>query len=163
MMTSHLVSLRWLAAAGLCVGLAAAAGAQTGAGTQSAPAAPPQAAAQVKGAPLVANNTAVPQKLEFLNRGGWLSPWQRYQPANIGMPDLRNPASLEQQAAQGTLYLSLHDMLQLALMSNLDIANASNAQLQAKPDYLRTLAGGSARGVAGETITSAIFSGAIGA
>jgi outer membrane protein TolC len=163
MMTSHLVSLRWLAAAGLCVGLAAAAGAQTGAGTQSAPAVPPQAAAQVKGAPLVANNTAVPQKLEFLNRGGWLSPWQRYQPANIGMPDLRNPASLEQQAAQGTLYLSLHDMLQLALMSNLDIANASNAQLQAKPDYLRTLAGGSARGVAGETITSAIFSGAIGA
>lgn len=155
-MTAHSVSMRWLTVTALSLCLAASALAQSG--TTAAP-----APAQAKGAPLVANNTAVPQQLDFLNRGGWFSLWQRYQPANIGQPDLRNPASLEQQAAQGTLYLSLHDMLQLTLTSNLDIANASNAQLQAKPDYLRTLAGGSARGVAGETITSAIFSGAIGA
>src|SRR6185312_2455172 len=157
MMTAHSVSMRWLTVTALSLCLAASALAQSGTTAAAAP-----APAQTKGAPLVANNTAVPQQLDFLNRGGWFSLWQRYQPANIGQPDLRNPASLEQQAAQGTLYLSLHDMLQLTLTSNLDIANASNAQLQAKPDYLRTLAGGSARGVAGETITSAIFSGAIG-
>lgn len=121
-----------------------------------------QAPAASQGAAMTARNTAVPQTLNFMNRGGWFSFWQRYQPANIGVPDLANPAALRQAAQSGTLYLSLHQMLAMALAADLDIANASYSQLEAKPDYLRTLAGGAARGVAGEVISSALFSGAIG-
>ncbi|MGH9485264.1 MAG: TolC family protein [Terriglobales bacterium] len=118
--------------------------------------------AAAQGTELTATNTAVPQKLDFMNRGGWFSFWQRYQPADIGAPDLRNPATLREQAAKGTLYLSLQQMLAMALTSDLDIADASYVKLEAEPDYLRTLAGGAARGVAGEQISSALFSGAIG-
>ncbi|MGH9487333.1 MAG: TolC family protein [Terriglobales bacterium] len=115
------------------------------------------------GAEIRASNTATPQKLDFMSRGGWFNFWQRYQPADIGEPDLTNPAALREAVAKGTLYLSLRAMLEMALTSDLDIANASYAKLEAEPDYLRTLAGGTARGVAGETISSALFSGAIGA
>ncbi|HEY7839679.1 MAG TPA: TolC family protein [Terriglobales bacterium] len=108
-------------------------------------------------------NTAAPARLDAFQRGGWSNFWQRYQPANIAPPDLSNAAALRRQAATGTLYLSLRQVLQLALTSDLDIADASYARLLAQPDYLRTLAGGTARGVAGETISSALFSGAIGA
>ncbi|MGH9467801.1 MAG: TolC family protein [Terriglobales bacterium] len=120
-------------------------------------------AQQPAAAPLTAVNTSIPQTLDFMNRGGWFQFWQRYEPADIAAPDLRNPASLRTAAASGTLYLSLHQMLAMALASDLDIANASYGKLEAKPDYLRTLAGGTARGVAGEVISSALFSGAIGA
>lgn len=132
---------------------------------QQAPAAvrAQQAPAASAGPELQAVNTAVPQKLDFMSRGGWFSFWQRYQPANIGAPNLTNPTPLRQAMRSGTLYLSLHQMLAMALAADLDIANASYSQLEAKPDYLRTLAGGSARGVAGEQITSALYSGAIGA
>ncbi|MGH9417937.1 MAG: TolC family protein [Terriglobales bacterium] len=123
----------------------------------------PQAAAPQSTKPLEVRNTAVPQKLEFLNRGGWSAPWERYQPANVAPPDLANPAALRQGVQSGTLYLSMRQMLELTLTADLDIADASYAKLQAGPDYLRTLAGGSARGVAGETISSALFNGAIGA
>ncbi|MGH9480124.1 MAG: TolC family protein, partial [Terriglobales bacterium] len=123
----------------------------------------PQAAAPQSTKPLQVQNTAVPQKLEFLNRGGWSAPWERYQPANVAPPDLANPAALRQGVQSGTLYLSMRQMLELTLTADLDIADASYAKLQAGPDYLRTLAGGSARGVAGETISSALFNGAIGA
>lgn len=113
--------------------------------------------------PLEVHNTAVPQKLEFLNRGGWSAPWERYQPANVAPSDMRNPAALRQGVQNGTLYLSMHDMLEMTLAADLDIADAGFNKLLAGPDYLRTLAGGSARGVAGETISNALFSGAIGA
>ncbi len=121
---------------------------------------PPAAAPQT---PIPAVNTAVPATLGFVHRGGWFNFWQRYAPADIGRPDLQNPALLRRSPVGGTLYLSLRQVLQLALTSDLDIANAAYNQLLAKPDYFRTLAGGTARGVAGETISSALFSGAIGA
>lgn len=114
-------------------------------------------------APLVTSNTAVPSGLNLAQRGGWLSFWERYAPAGVPYPDLRNPADLETGAASGTLYLSMQQMLRLALAADLDIADASYQQLAARPDYWRTLAGGTARGVAGEQISSALFSGAIGA
>ncbi|MGH9475984.1 MAG: TolC family protein [Terriglobales bacterium] len=147
-----------LAAAALSVLLAGAVAAQgpAAAGAKQAPAAS-------QGAELSASNSAVPQKLDFMSRGGWASFWQRYQPADIGVPNLANPAPLRRALSTGTLYLSLHQMLAMALAADLDIANASYSQLEATPDYLRTLAGGAARGVAGEQITSALYSGAIGA
>ena len=109
------------------------------------------------------SNTAVPAQLTLTNRGDWLNFWQRYAPAGVSMPDLRNPSELERGATTGTLYLSLQQVLQLALAADLDIADASYQQLLARPDYWRTLAGGTARGVAGEQISNALFSGAIGA
>lgn len=115
------------------------------------------------GPELQATNSAVPQKLDFMNRGGWFSFWQRFAPANIGVPNLTNPAPVQRAATSGTFYLSLHQTLAMALAADLDIANASYSKLEAEPDYLRTLAGGTARGVAGEYISSALFSGAIGA
>lgn len=105
-------------------------------------------------------NTAAPQGKLF-DRGGWGTFWRRYQPLDIAPPNLTNAPAL--QASNGTLYLSLKQVIELALTSDLDIADASYARLLARPDYLRTLAGGSARGVAGESISSALFSGAIGA
>jgi outer membrane protein TolC len=151
----NLARLSPSARAALCAGclLAAAAAQRT---TPPAPAAAPQT-------PLHVTNTAVPQQLTFVNRGSWYSFWQRYQPADIGRPNLQNSALLQRATAKGTLYLSLYQVLRLALTSDLDIANAAYNQLLAKPDYYRTLAGGTARGVAGETISSALFSGAIGA
>ncbi len=152
-MTSH--RLPALARVACCAaGLLLAAAAQRT--TPPPPAAAPQTSIQ-------AENTAVPRTLTFVNRGSWYSFWQRYQPADIGMPDLRNPAALRRAAASGTMYLSLYQVLRLALTADLDIANAAYNKLLAKPDYFRTLAGGTARGVAGETISSALFSGAIGA
>ncbi|MGH9393526.1 MAG: TolC family protein [Terriglobales bacterium] len=132
------------------------------------PAAAQQAAAAQAGTPapsqtIEINNSAVPAQLNLTNRGNWLNFWQRYQPASVGTPDLRNPAELERGAATGTLYLSLQQVLRLALAADLDIADASYQQLLARPDYWRTLAGGTARGVAGESISNALFSGAIGA
>src|SRR6185437_11898313 len=102
-------------------------------------------------------------QLTLTNRGDWLNFWQRYAPAGVSMPDLRNPSELERCATTGTLYLSLQQVLQLALAADLDIADASYQQLLARPDYWRTLAGGTARGVAGEQISNALFSGVIGA
>ncbi len=121
---------------------------------------------QVAAAPsstFVVKNSAVPQKLDFADRGGWTNLWQRYQPANVGLPDLNNTSVWQKDVSQGTVYLSLQEVLRLALTADLDVADAAYAQLLAKPDYYRTLAGGTARGVAGEQISSALFSGAIGA
>lgn len=123
---------------------------------QQTPTAPASAA-------ITANNTAVPAQLDLTQRGGWTSFWQRFQPAGVSYPDLRNPASLEQGAASGTLYLSMQQMLRMALTADLNIADASYQQLLARPDFWRTLAGGTARGVGNEVISSALFSGAIGA
>ncbi|HUX67003.1 MAG TPA: TolC family protein [Terriglobales bacterium] len=130
------------------------------------PAAAQQAAKPAQAAPsttIFASNTAVPKRLDLTNRGNWWNPWQRYAPAGVAYPDLRNPAALERGAASGTLYLSLQQVLRMALAADLDIADASYQQLLARPDFWRTEAGGTARGVAGESISTALFSGAIGA
>ncbi|HXR96326.1 MAG TPA: TolC family protein [Terriglobales bacterium] len=121
---------------------------------------------QVAAAPsstFVVQNSAVPENLTFAQRGGWMEFWQRFAPANVGLPDLRNTAAWQKDIDKGTVYLSLQEVLRLALTADLDVADAAYAQLLAKPDYYRTLAGGSARGVAGEQISAALFSGAIGA
>lgn len=144
--------------ASLCVLVLAAA---TAVYAQQGTATPPPAAAPT--APITVSNTAVPERLDFADRGGWSNFWQRYQAANVGVPDLRNPAIWNQAAAGGTVYLSLQQVLRLALSADLDIADAAYSQLLAKPDYYRTLGGGTARGVGNETISSALFSGAIGA
>lgn len=111
----------------------------------------------------VVQNSAVPEHLDFAQRGGWFSFWQRYSPANIGEPNLANIPQWQQDVDRGTVYLSLQQVLQLALTADLDVADAVYGQLLAKPDYYRTLAGAAPRGVAGEVISSSLFSGAIGA
>jgi len=129
-------------------------------------AATPASDQQLSAAPtatMVVSNTAVPQNLNFVQRGGWFTMWQRYRPANVGMPDLRNVAPWQKSPAAGTVYLSLQQVLRLSLMADLDVADAAYLQLLAKPDYYRTLGGGTARGVGSEVISSALFSGAIGA
>ena len=147
------------------VALAALALLLPGAGQQlqAKPAAAAPQSAAAPGTTILANNTAVPKQLNLTQRGSWLNPFQRYQPAGVAYPDLRNPAELEKGAATGTLYLSLEQVLRMALAADLDIADASYQQLLARPDFWRTEAGGTARGVAGESISTALFSGAIGA
>lgn len=131
----------------------AASAAPAPAANQAAPAAPA----------FTVENSAVPERLDFAQRGGWFSFWQRYAPANIGEPSLANIPQWQQDVSRGTVYLSLQQVLQLALTADLDVADAVYGQLLAKPDYYRTLAGAAPRGVAGEVISSALFSGAIGA
>lgn len=147
-------------AAGL---LALAASAQQASVTAVPATSAPQAQAPASAPQFVVQNSALPEHLDFAQRGGWFSLWQRYAAANVGQPNLANTPQWQQQTNQGTVYLSLDQVLRLALTADLDVADAAYSQLLAKPDYYRTLAGGAARGVAGEVISSALFSGAIGA
>src|SRR6185312_4439663 len=89
-------------------------------------AATPASDQQLSAAPtatMVVSNTAVPQNLNFVQRGGWFTMWQRYRPANVGMPDLRNVAPWQKSPAAGTVYLSLQQVLRLSLMADLDVAD----------------------------------------
>jgi outer membrane protein TolC len=75
---------------------------------------------------------------------------------------MENSPRLKDLIRDGKLWLSLQDAIALALENNLDIDVARFNIPIAQADYLRARAGGAARGVTGETISSALFAGAIG-
>jgi outer membrane protein TolC len=75
---------------------------------------------------------------------------------------MENSPRLRDLIRDGKLWLSLQDAIALALENNLDIDVARFNIPIAQADYLRARAGGAARGVSGETISSALFAGAIG-
>lgn len=108
---------------------------------------------------LSAASSVLPRRLDFEQRTG--VPWfWRFTPWKLGAVNLRNPAQIQQA---GTLPMSLHEVLQLALANNLAIASAGFERLFAQTDLLRSQAGEAARGIAGANIASTLFSGAIGA
>jgi outer membrane protein TolC len=80
----------------------------------------------------------------------------------VPQPGMENSPRLKDLIRDGKLWLSLQDAIALALENNLDIDVARFNIPLAQADYLRTRAGSAARGVTGETISSALFAGAIG-
>jgi len=80
----------------------------------------------------------------------------------VPQPSMENSPRLRDLMREGKLWLSLQDAIALALENNLDIDVARFNIPIAQADYLRTRAGSAARGVSGETISTALFSGAIG-
>jgi len=77
-------------------------------------------------------------------------------------PGMQNSPRLRDLMRDGKLWLSLQDAVALALENNLDIDYARYEIPKAQSDYLRTRAGAAARGTTGATISTALFSGAIG-
>ncbi|MGA2075942.1 MAG: hypothetical protein ABSH52_20840, partial [Terriglobia bacterium] len=80
----------------------------------------------------------------------------------VPQPSMQNSPRLKDLIRDGKLWLSLQDAIALALENNLDIDYVRFNIPLAQTDYLRTKAGSAARGVQGETISTALFSGAIG-
>jgi outer membrane protein TolC len=80
----------------------------------------------------------------------------------VPQPSMENSPRLKDLIRDGKLWLSLQDAIALALENNLDIDVARFEIPKAQTDYLRTKAGSAARGVTGETISTALFAGAIG-
>jgi len=80
----------------------------------------------------------------------------------VPQASMQNSARLKDLIRDGKLWLSLQDAIALALENNLDIDYQRFNIPLAQTDYLRAKAGGAARGVAGETISNALFAGAIG-
>jgi outer membrane protein TolC len=85
-----------------------------------------------------------------------------FAPLPVPQPGMENSPRLKDLIRDGKLWLSLQDAIALALENNLDIDVARFQIPLAQTDYLRTRAGGAARGVMGETISTTLFSGAIG-
>ena len=80
----------------------------------------------------------------------------------VPQPAMENSPRLKDLIRDGKLWLSLQDAIALALENNLDIDYARFELPKAQTDYLRTRAGAAARGVSGATISTALYSGAIG-
>jgi len=80
----------------------------------------------------------------------------------VPQPGMANSPRLKDLLRDGKLWLSLQDAIALALENNLDIDYARFEIPKAQTDYLRTKAGAAARGVSGATISTALYSGAIG-
>src|SRR5271157_221248 len=80
----------------------------------------------------------------------------------VPQPGMENSPRLKDLIRDGKLWLSLQDAIALALENNLDIDYARFEIPKAQTDYLRTRAGAAARGVSGATISTALYSGAIG-
>ena len=80
----------------------------------------------------------------------------------VPQPGMENSPRLKDLIRDNKLWLSLPDAIALALENNLDIDVARFNIPLSQADYLRTRAGGAARGVTGESISSALFAGAIG-
>jgi outer membrane protein TolC len=75
------------------------------------------------------------------------NPFSAYSADQVPRPDLTNSALLGQLIRDGKLYLSLKDVIRLALENNLDLAISRYNLPIANTDILRTRAGGIFRGV----------------
>lgn len=127
------------------------------AGRQAAP-----AAAQPAPSTII-TNTAVPVKVDFMHQPIFPFYWHTYRSWNLGAIGLTNPPQLTEQAETGTVRLALKEVIELALADNLAIASADYDRLDAQADLLRTEGGGAARGAAGVSGPTTLFTGAIGA
>lgn len=79
--------------------------------------------------------------------GGAFPGLRKYTPPVVAPIDLSNSNRLESLLRAGNLYLSLQDVIDLALENNLDIAMARYGPLEAEQDLRRSRAGGALRGV----------------
>jgi outer membrane protein TolC len=88
--------------------------------------------------------------------------FQSFMTLPVPQTGMENSPRLKDLIRDGKLWLSLQDAIALALENNLDIDYARYQIPIAQTDYLRTRAGAAARGVTGASISTALFSGAIG-
>lgn len=88
--------------------------------------------------------------------------FQSFMSLPVPQTGMANSPRLKDLIRDGKLWLSLQDAIALALENNLDIDYQRFNIPLAQADYLRTRAGGAARGVTGASISTALFSGAIG-
>ena len=84
---------------------------------------------------------------------------RKYRPQTVAPVDLSNTSRLESLLRAGNLYLSLQDVIALALENNLDVAIARYGPAQAEQDLKRARAGGALRGV-NTTVTTGAASAA---
>lgn len=75
------------------------------------------------------------------------NPLSAYMPNSVPPPDLNNSPLLATLIRDGKLYLSLRDVIALAIENNLDLASFRYNYPIAQTDLRRTEAGGSANGV----------------
>jgi flagellin-like hook-associated protein FlgL len=100
--------------------------------------------------------------LDFTQTHSFPNIFDSFSPLYVPQPGMENSPRLHDLIRGGKLWLSLQDTIALALENNLDIDVARFQIPLAQTDYLRTRAGSAARGVTGETISTALYAGAIG-
>ena len=86
-----------------------------------------------------------------------------YAPQAVPDPDLKNSPGLAQAVRDGTLRLSLAQLLATVVENNLDLAAARYNLSMSETDTLRSRSGQAPRGTDGAPIPSGLFAGAIGA
>jgi outer membrane protein TolC len=91
--------------------------------------------------------TLAPQKPFFIALPHSRNPLSAYMPNTVPPPDLNNSPLLQNLVRDGKLYLSLRDVIALAIENNLDLALFRYNFPIAQTDLKRTEAGGSANGV----------------
>jgi outer membrane protein len=100
--------------------------------------------------------------LEFKTNSAFPALLPSFMSPSVPGVQLTNSPRLHELIHNGKLELSVQDAIALALENNMDIAVARYNLPLAQTDYLRTKAGGAARGVQGGFISNALFAGAIG-
>jgi outer membrane protein len=86
-----------------------------------------------------------------------------YRSSVLPVPVQEDTPGLSGATHDGTLELSLHDMLRAVVENNLELAAARYNLSMAETDLLRAKAGQAPRGTEGARIPAALFAGAIGA
>jgi len=86
-----------------------------------------------------------------------------YKMRQVPGPNLKNSATLAQQASGGTVRLSLEELLGAVVDNNLGLAAARYNLSMAETDILRARSGQAPRGTNGVPIPAGLFAGAIGA
>ncbi|MBI2677766.1 MAG: TolC family protein [Candidatus Koribacter versatilis] len=100
-------------------------------------------------APSSAQAAVVPTRQDYSKpRSHFINPVAPYIGRDVPEPSFANTARIDQLMRNGTLYLSMNDVIALALENNLDLAIARYNLSIADTDILRASSGGSTRGVA---------------
>lgn len=81
-----------------------------------------------------------------------------YRSIKLEAPDLTNSRHIEQRVRDGKLQINLQDVIELALENNLDIVVQRYNPWIADTDILRTLGGGTGRGLTGTGTATALGS-----
>ena len=88
--------------------------------------------------------------------------FQPYRPRLVPEPELSNAGSLAATIHDGTLRLSMAQLIGAVVQNNLTVASARYLTSIAQTDLLRARSGASPRGVDATQIPSGVFSGAVG-
>ena len=86
-----------------------------------------------------------------------------YQRLPLEAPDFTNSARISRWIQNGTIRLSMTELLSAVVENNLDLVYSKNFRPIAESDVLRAKAGQAPRGFEGASIPSGLFTGAIGA